>query len=199
MEKQKIIFASRNRGKAKEVNAILGAEKYEVLTLHDFPDIPEIEETGTTFYENAVIKAKAVYELLRTPVIADDSGLCVDQLGGAPGVYSARFAGKDAGDKTNTQKLLKELTGKPVPHPAKFVCCAVYYDGNRLISADGEIHGEIIPTPRGTGGFGFDPVFLPTGRTETMAELAPEEKNSISHRFRAFDRLKKLLESTEHQ
>lgn len=190
---KKIVLASKNRGKIKEVKHILQNSEIELISLLDFEDFPEIEETGTTFRENAVIKAEAVYNRLGIPAIGDDSGLAVDQLNGGPGVYSARYSGENATDEKNNKKLIKELKNFPEPHPAKFVCTAVYFDGRAYITAVGEIAGRIINEPRGENGFGYDPYFLPDGYDITTAEMPLEEKNKISHRSKAFNELKILI------
>jgi XTP/dITP diphosphohydrolase len=190
---KKIVFASKNRGKIKEVKHILQNSEIELISLLDFEDFQEIEETGTTFRENAVIKAETVFAKLGIPAIGDDSGLSVDQLGGRPGVYSARYAGESATDEENNKKLIEELKNYPEPHPAKFVCTAVYYDGRDYITAAGEVLGRIIKEPRGKNGFGYDPYFLPDGYKVTTAEMPLEEKNKISHRSKAFNELKKLI------
>ena len=127
------------------------------------------------------------------PVIADDSGISLKQLGGKPGVFSARYVGENATDDDNNNKLIAELKNYPEPHRAKYVCASVYFDGINFITGYGEIKGKIIKTPRGTNGFGYDPYFVPDGYSRTMAELPPEEKNSISHRAKAFEELKEKI------
>ena len=190
---KKIIFASQNLGKVEEVRHILNNLDIQIVSLSDIDGSIDIEETGTTFEENAFIKAKYVYDKFKIPTIADDSGLVVEQLSGDPGVYSARYAGEDCDDQANNKKLLAELKNYPEPHRAKFVCAAVYFDGKRKIDAMGEIHGKIIDEERGKNGFGYDPLFIPDGYSVTSAELEPEVKNNISHRFDAFNKLKKFL------
>jgi len=190
---KKIIFATKNKGKVKEVEDILKDLNVQILSLADINESVNIEETGTTFEENAMIKAKKVYEKFRIPVIADDSGLVVEQLNGAPGIYSSRYAGEDGNDEANNRKLLKELKKYPKPHLAKFVCSAVFYDGNEFHTATGEMKGRIIEEQRGTNGFGYDPLFIPDGYDVTSAELPPEIKNSISHRHNAFVKLKRMI------
>ena len=192
MTKQ-IIFASKNEGKIKEVRHILNGINAEIISLNDVGYTDEIHETGHTFEENAKIKAKAIYNKFKLPTIADDSGIVALQLGEEPGVYSARYAGENATDKENNIKLLEKLKSFPEPHKAKFICAAVYYFGTDFIVTMGEIVGSIIKEPRGTNGFGYDPLFLPDGYDKTTAELPPEIKNKISHRFRAFNQLKKYL------
>jgi len=189
----KIIFATKNRGKVKEVVHIFSDTNFEIISLADLDNNMEIEESADTFEGNAKIKADAVFEKFKMPVIADDSGISLEQLEGRPGVYSARYAGENATDEDNNNKLINELEGCPRPHPAKYVCASVFFDGINFITGYGEIKGEIINTPRGTNGFGYDPYFVADGYTNTMAELLPEEKNSISHRAKAFNQLKENI------
>ncbi len=138
-------------------------------------------------------KAKIVFEKFSIPTMADDSGLVVEQLNGEPGIYSARYAGESATDEENNVKLISKLLPLPQPHTAKFVCSAVYYDGEDLLKTSGEIIGQIVHEPRGTNGFGYDPLFLPDGYNQTTAELNLDEKNKISHRSKAFNSLLKLI------
>jgi XTP/dITP diphosphohydrolase len=190
---KKIIFASKNEGKVKEVRHILEGVNAEILSLNNVGFTDEIPETADTFDDNAKIKAKIIYDKFKLPTIADDSGIVALQLGNEPGVYSARYAGENATDEDNNRKLLERLKSYPEPHKAKFICAAVYYFGADFILAVGEIVGTIIKEPRGTNGFGYDPLFLPDGYDKTTAELPPEIKNKISHRYRAFNQLKKYL------
>ena len=189
----KIIFASKNVGKIKEVRHILSEVNYEIISLNDVGFKEEISETADTFEGNAKIKAKMIYDQFRMPTIADDSGIVAIQLGNEPGVFSARYAGKNATDEENNNKLLDKLKSFPEPHKAKFVCAAVYYFGTEFKVATGDITGRIIKEPHGTNGFGYDPLFLPDGYDKTSAELPPEIKNKISHRFKAFNQLKEYL------
>ncbi len=191
---KKIIFATKNKGKVREVEDILKELHVKIISLADINESIDIEETGSTFEENAKIKAKQVYDKFKIPTIADDSGLVVEQLNGAPGIYSARYAGEDGNDAANNKKLLKELEKFPEPHLAKFVCAAVYYEGKEFHTATGEMKGRIIHEERGTNGFGYDPLFIPEGYDVTSAELPPEVKNSISHRHKAFVKLKEMIE-----
>lgn len=181
----RFILASNNEKKLRELKAILDGMGAEVLSQSEAGLTLEAEETGSTFEENAFIKAQAACRALGEPAIADDSGLVVEALGGAPGVYSARYGGDACKtDSERTAFLLKNMEGRN-DRRAKFVSCiaCVFPNGDRLC-AMGECHGEIAASPRGEGGFGYDPVFLlPSGKT--MAELAPEEKNKLSHRGRA--------------
>lgn len=190
---KKIIFASKNEGKVKEIRHILKGSNAEIISLNDIGFTDEIPETADTFEGNAKIKAEAVYKRFRLPTIADDSGIVALQLGNEPGVYSARYAGENASDEQNNIKLIERLKAFPEPHKGKFVCAAVYYFGADFIVAMGEIAGRIINEPRGTNGFGYDPLFLPDGYDETSAELPPEIKNKISHRYIAFNQLKKYF------
>ena len=190
---KKIIFASKNEGKVKEVRHILNGINAEIFSLNDVGYKDEIPETADTFEENAKIKAKIIFNTYKLPTIADDSGIIAIQLGNEPGVYSARYAGENATDEENNNKLLKRLKNFPEPHKAKFICTAVYYFGTDFIITKGEVEGTIINKTRGTNGFGYDPLFLPDGFDKTTAELPPEIKNKISHRFKAFDQLKAYL------
>jgi XTP/dITP diphosphohydrolase len=190
---KKIIFASQNKGKVKEVVQILNGLDVEIISLPDMNEQVEIIEDGDSFEANALIKAKQVYNKFKLPTIADDSGLVVDQLNGAPGIYSARYAGEDGNDKANNKKLLDELKNYPDPHIAKFVCAAVYYDGEEVHTAIGEFNGRIIDEEHGSYGFGYDPLFIPNDYSITSAEMKPSLKNSISHRFNAFNKLRKIL------
>ena len=192
-----IIAASQNRHKITEIEAITGAFGFRVIGRDD-AGLPrdEIEEDGATFEENSFKKASVIMEMSGKPTIADDSGLMVDYLDGAPGVISARFAGEDCDDARNNAKLLSLLEGlPPEERTAKFVSVItlLFPDGRKLV-ARGECPGHILESPRGTGGFGYDPLFLPDGASHTFAEMGPEEKNAISHRARALAELKRQLE-----
>ncbi len=190
---KKLIFASGNKGKLKEVKKIFEKTEYEIVSLYDLGEVPEIIEDGDTYEANAIIKAKEIYEIHKLPVIADDSGLSVEQLNGEPGVYSARYAGKNSTYDDNNKKLIKELEKFDEPHFAKFVCSAVFYDGENIKSTFGELQGIIISDFKGTHGFGYDPIFIPKDSNRTLAEFSSEEKNKISHRAIAFNALKILL------
>lgn len=189
----KIIFATQNQGKSKEVKNILNGNSLQVYSLYDLGNDIEIEETGETFKENAFLKAKTIYDVYKVPVIADDSGLEIEQLDGRPGVYSARYAGENCTFDDNNKKVLKELEDKPEPHKARFVCHAVFYDGKNLFESVGELKGVITKSPAGEHGFGYDPIFIPEGYDKTLAELEIEEKNKISHRAMAFSELKEKI------
>jgi len=194
----KIIFASRNNGKIKEVKDILSATSLEIVSLLDLNDDEDIIEDGITFEVNAMKKASHVFNKYNIPVIADDSGLVVDQLNGQPGVHSARYSGPNATDEQNNLKLIEELKHLPEPHRAKYFCSAVYYNGEKYLTAEGEENGVIIPIAKGANGFGYDPLFIPQYYSVTMAELDPKEKNKISHRAKAFNELKKQLSFLLH-
>ncbi len=191
---KKLIFATGNKGKLKEVKKIFSNTDYEIISLYDLGDVPDIIEDGDTYEANALIKAKAIYTIHKVPVIADDSGLSVEQLNGEPGVYSARYAGENCTYDDNNQKLIRELAKFEEPHKAKFVCSSVFYDGENIKTAFGELHGEIVSEFKGTHGFGYDPIFIPKDSNRTLAEFSSEEKNKISHRAIAFNTLKDLLD-----
>jgi XTP/dITP diphosphohydrolase len=190
----KIIFATKNKGKLKEVKKIFEGSSFEIVSLLDFMEIPEIIEDKETFEENALKKAKIVYDYYGIPAMADDSGLAVEQLNWGPGVYSARYAGENANDEDNNLKLLMELQKYPEPHSAKFICSAVYVNDKNILTESGEVPGRIVKTEKGNNGFGYDPLFIPDGYQVTMGEFDLEEKNKISHRSKAFNKLRKLIE-----
>lgn len=190
----KIIFATQNAGKAKEVKNIFNNSVYEIISLSDLNNDIIIEENGKTFYENAFVKAKTIYDIYKLPVISDDSGLEVEQLNGAPGVYSARYAGENCTYDENNKKLINELKNFSEPHFAKFVCTSIYFDGINILSSIGELKGKILLNPKGINGFGYDPIFQPEGYETTLAELSLEEKNKISHRAKSFIELKNQID-----
>lgn len=174
---------------------MLGAG-FQVRDLSSEPDMPEVEESGSTFGENAILKAVAASQRVAGLVVADDSGLEVDVLGGAPGVYSARYAGRDARDDDNVKRLLLELRrhGAGTLASARFRCVLALAEKGKVIGTyDGVVEGAIVPEPRGAGGFGYDPVFQPAGFAQTFAELSAEEKNRISHRANAIRHLRRAL------
>lgn len=187
--KRKVIFATNNLGKLKEVKSIFSDTNFEIVSLKEMGFNEDIEETGSTFEQNAFIKADTIFNKYKLPALADDSGLMVDHLNGEPGVYSARYAGENVTYRDNNLKLISELSNFNPPYFAKFVCCAVYVDGKNRESVLGELQGEIIKEFRGMNGFGFDPIFIPYGYEITLAEMSLEEKNKISHRARAFKKL----------
>ncbi|MCJ7553118.1 MAG: RdgB/HAM1 family non-canonical purine NTP pyrophosphatase [Ignavibacteriaceae bacterium] len=194
MNLKKILIATTNKGKLEDIREILKDMKLNIISFLDFNDYPDVIEDGETFEANAKLKAKAAFKKYKIPVIADDSGLSVDQLSGAPGVISARYAGENATDDDNNKKLIRELEKYSEPHHAKYICVAVYYDGNSFVSAYGECKGKIIKKGRGTNGFGYDPYFVSDNYELTMGELSLEEKNKVSHRLKAFEQLKHILE-----
>lgn len=192
---KKIFVASKNKGKISEIKSYLAPIGYEIFSMIDTPGIQDIEETGSTFEENAVIKAKAVYDVVKVPVLADDSGLEVDLLNGRPGVYSARFSGEGATVRKNNEKLLEELGESDFSErTARFRCVIVLYDGMSERSFDGTCEGNITFYLKGTNGFGYDPLFMPKGYSLTFGELDLDIKNRISHRGKALASLKKFLE-----
>ena len=192
-----VIIATKNQGKAKEFESLFAAKGYEVKTLLDVPDSPDIEETGTTFEENAILKAEAISKEYNQVVIADDSGLIVDALDGRPGVYSARYAGEDKSDEANTNKVLSELKGVPEKErTARFYCAlAVASPNQKTITVSGTIEGFITEQPVGKNGFGYDPIFFVKELGKTTAELSKDEKNKISHRANALKALEGKLDT----
>jgi XTP/dITP diphosphohydrolase len=187
-----LLLATRNSHKTREFADLLGSD-LRIADLSSRSDLPAVEETGRTFGENAALKAMSISRLMGEFVIADDSGLEVDALNGAPGVFSARYAGMNATDADNLQKLLRELDGR-TPARARFRCVvALARSGELLRTFDGTVEGNIIDTPRGDRGFGYDPLFVPDGFTQTFAELPLAVKNSVSHRARAVAQLREFL------
>lgn len=192
---QTVIIASSNKGKLKEFQELMKDLPVEVRSLADYPEIGDIEENGTTFAENAYIKAKAVYDATGCLAIADDSGLEVDALGGAPGIYSARYAGEEKDDAKNNAKLLAALADVPEgERGAQFHCAivAISADGRRF-DAEGIVRGEILRAARGENGFGYDPLFYVREFDKTTAELSMDEKNAISHRGQAVRKIVAVL------
>ena len=191
----KLVLASKNEKKLKEMNEILSGMEVEVCLQADVGIDVDVEETGTTFEENSLLKAKAVMEASGLPAIADDSGLCVDALNGAPGVYSARYGGEGLDDAGRYRLLLASMPAGQ-PRTAKFVsvitCC--FPDGG-VLTARGECPGTIAFAPMGEGGFGYDPVFFLPKLKKTFAQLSAEEKNAISHRGRALEAFQAKLEA----
>ncbi|MDA9470230.1 ribonuclease PH [Enterococcus sp. 5H] len=197
IEENTIVIATRNPGKAKEFKKIFAEKGYSVKTLLDYPDLPDVEETGKTFEENARLKAETIAAILQQPVLADDSGLIVDALNGMPGIYSARFAGEPTNNAANNAKLLHELTGIPQEkRMAKFHCTLVFAapDKESLV-VTGDWSGEVGTIPRGDNGFGYDPLFYVPEEGKTAAELTDDRKNEISHRGKAVAKLKDQWEN----
>jgi XTP/dITP diphosphohydrolase len=189
---KQIIIATNNKGKAAEFKNFFSKYGIESKALPDLSEaLPDVEETGKTFEENAALKAEQIAAILNAPVLADDSGLMIDALAGSPGIYSARYAGTHNDDQANINKVMAEL--KEVPpeaRTARFICVlAVAMPGKETIFRTGYCEGEIAAQQAGENGFGYDPVFIPEGYKVTMAQLTPEEKNKISHRKHAMDKL----------
>ncbi|MEV4257963.1 RdgB/HAM1 family non-canonical purine NTP pyrophosphatase [Spirillospora sp. NPDC049652] len=196
----RVVLATRNQGKIEELRRIL--DGIEVIGLDAFPDAPEVPETELTFAGNALLKARAIAAHTGLPAVSDDSGLCVDALNGMPGVLSARWSGRfgeKTGDKdrANLDLVLDQLADvADDARGAHFFCAAaLVVPGHAEHVVDGRMHGAILREPRGTGGFGYDPIFLPDGETRSSAELTPAEKDAISHRGRAFRALAEILPS----
>ena len=191
---QKLILATRNPGKVQEITAILDGLPFEIQSLIDHPDLPEVVEDGTTLEENALKKSTEIFRATELLTLSDDTGLEVYHLNMEPGVVSARYAGDHVTYEQNYRKLLAELRGvPPSQRKARFRCVAVLIGKDIERTTTGACHGRIIENPRGTGGFGYDPVFVPDGYSQTFAELPAEIKNQISHRAKAFQRMKKVL------
>jgi XTP/dITP diphosphohydrolase len=181
-----VVLATRNEGKIKELARILGS--VPLVGLDEFPGAPEVAETGATFEENALLKARAIAAFTGQPSVADDSGLCVDALNGMPGIFSARWSGTHGDDQANLDLLLAQISDVPDERRgANFTCAAalVFPDGTSQVVL-GEVTGQLIRMPRGSGGFGYDPVFVPDGYDVTTAEMTADEKDAISHRGKAF-------------
>lgn len=192
-----LIIATKNKNKIKEINALLGEMPINILSLEDGNwQIPEITEDGKTFKENAAKKAKTIAQITGKLTLADDSGLIVDALGGQPGVYSARFAGENATDRENNLKLLQLIKDiQPDRRGAQFICViAIASPEGKEDIVEGICRGDIGYLEEGGGGFGYDPIFIPTGYSKTFAELSMSVKNKISHRGRALEKAKLVLE-----
>ena len=194
----KIVAATTNQGKIREFQEILGELGYEVVSMHDEGIDVWVEETGSTFAENALIKARAVALLCDYPVISDDSGLCVDALDGAPGIYSARFAGEEATDKDRNIKLLEVMKDKENRKAQYVASIAFIFQDGREITTEGIVEGEIMTEEHGTGGFGYDPLFMCTEIGRCFGIATPEEKNAVSHRGRALKKLCEILKDEEN-
>jgi len=189
MKLSSLVIATRNAHKTAEIREMLPDADLEVLDMTQFDDCPDVEEDGATLEENALKKARSAHACTGRPVIADDTGLEVPRLDGAPGVYSARYAGEHATYEDNNRKLLGELAGtRGEQRSARFRCVVAFVDGDVEMLFEGSVEGRIMEHPRGTNGFGYDPIFLPTGFERSYAELSAEEKNGISHRARAIQK-----------
>lgn len=191
---KQVVIATKNKGKAKDFEALFSPLGYEVVTMFEVAPDMEIEETGKTFEENAILKAETLSRELGQVVIADDSGLAVDALGGEPGVYSARYAG-DHDDEANIVKVLEKLNGVPESERTARFCCALAIAGPEMETHTvfGTCEGEILHEKRGTNGFGYDPIFFVPQLNRAMAELTPDEKGAISHRGNAIRKLAEML------
>jgi len=195
---KKIVLATANTHKVIEFQRILNEllPDLELVAANKFPGVPEIEETGSTFAENALIKARAINEFTNLPALADDSGLVVEALNGAPGIFSARYAGINADDKANVMKLLNEIKGLDQSLlSAKFECSIALVDKSQDLElvVDGQMPGQVIKEVRGENGFGYDPIFVPQGLTKTSSELSDSEKDKISHRGIALRKISVIL------
>jgi XTP/dITP diphosphohydrolase len=197
-----VVLATRNAAKLRELARILGAKdpdgrQIRLAGLDEFPGAPDVPETGATFEENALLKARAIACFTGLPAAADDSGLCVDALNGMPGVLSARWAGGHGDDLANLDLVLAQMADVPdTRRGAQFVCAAALVGpgaGAREWVVTGQVEGRLIRVPRGRGGFGYDPIFLPDGFEQTTAEMTPEAKDAISHRGRAFRALSPFI------
>ena len=197
-----VVLATRNEAKLRELSRILGAE-VRLHGLGEFPGAPDVAETGATFEENALLKARAIAAYTGLPAVADDSGLCVDALNGMPGVLSARWAGQHGADQANLDLVLAQVGDVPDERlGARFVCAAALavpaQQQLREWVVTGEVAGRLIRVPRGSGGFGYDPIFVPDGFSQTTAEMTPEAKDAISHRGRAFRALVPFITGELH-
>ncbi len=193
---RELVLATRNRDKGAELAALLGDLGVTIRTLTEFPDAPEVVEDGETCRANAIKKAKTIARHTGLPAVADDTGLMVDALGGRPGIYAARYAGENATYEDNWRKLLRELTGVPqARRRARFVtAAAMAWPGMEPVDVvEGTLEGVITEEPAGNQGFGYDPVFFVPELGKTLAQLTPEEKNRVSHRAKAFVKVKELL------
>ncbi len=190
----KLYLASQNSHKLQELRSILSKTPWQVGLCSDINSQIGWDETGATFQENSLIKAQAVRQFTSEAVLADDSGLVVEALGGEPGVFSSRYAGENASDNENTTKLLSKLKTHPAPWSAYFICqlCYLPPQSSEPFFIEGRCEGEIIPNRRGREGFGYDPVFVPRGLSQTFAEVCDEDKNKISHRAQALEKFKSL-------
>jgi XTP/dITP diphosphohydrolase len=191
----RILIATKNEGKVDEFRSMFNKSDIEVVSLMDIGELPDVEETGTTFEENAILKAETICSIVNIPVISDDSGLEIDALDGRPGVFSARYAGTHKSDEENMQKVLEEM--KEIPgaiRSARFICAlALARPGKGTIVVEGVCEGEILEEKRGDKGFGYDPIFYLPHLNRSMAQLTKDEKNQISHRSQAMAKLKQYI------
>lgn len=193
--KKQIVLGTHNPHKIREICDILNGLPVEILTINDFPKIAEVEETGKTFAENALLKARTVFRQSGIITLSDDSGLEVDVLGGAPGIYSARYAGEAKDYAANNRKLLEELQDVPeYEREAQFRCVVAIVGPEVEQVVEGIVRGMIAYEPRGKSGFGYDPLFIPDGFYQTFSEMGDELKNQISHRSQAFHKAREVLE-----
>lgn len=191
----RIVLATRNKNKIEEIKTILSDLRIEILTLNDFPEMPELKEDGSTFQDNSFQKAQTVLRYTKTPALADDSGLEVFYLNGRPGIRSARYAGDRVTDEENNEKLLGEMRGVPPRRRrAQFRAVLTLVGNGYSETTEGICAGRLAESPRGTNGFGYDPIFIPDGFPRTYAELTAEEKNRISHRAKALAKMKEILQ-----
>ena len=203
-----VVLATRNAAKLRELARILGAEdggtqdrgtQIRLAGLDEFPGAPDVPETGATFEENALLKARAIADYTGLPAVADDSGLCVDALSGMPGVLSARWAGGHGDDRANLELVLAQVADVPDTRlGARFVCAAALVTDSAEWVVTGQVEGRLVRAPRGSGGFGYDPIFLPDGFDQTTAEMTAEAKDAISHRGRAFRALTPFIIAACH-
>ncbi|MCL5069691.1 MAG: XTP/dITP diphosphatase [Actinobacteria bacterium] len=197
-----LVIATKNKGKFREIKHYLKDSNINLLSLNDFEEIPEIVEDGRSFRENSLKKARIIAKALKKPALADDSGLEVDFLNGNPGVYSSRYSGEGATDKSNRDKLLSELSNiKDLEgRLARFVCHLVFWDPQKglLFETDGVCEGNIGFEETGSGGFGYDCIFIPRGFDRTMAQLSEDEKNKISHRGKALKKFASFIEENKY-
>ena len=201
-----VVLATRNAAKLRELARILGAEdggtqdrgtQIRLVGLDEFPGAPDVPETGATFEANALLKARVIADYTSLPAVADDSGLCVDALNGMPGVLSARWAGGHGDDKANLELVLAQVADVPGTRlGARFVCAAALVTDSGEWVVTGQVEGRLVRAPRGSGGFGYDPIFLPDGFDQTTAEMTAEAKDAISHRGRAFRALTPFITAT---
>lgn len=195
----KLLLATQNEHKVQELTALMAPFGFEVQSLLDFPEIGEIIEDGDTLEANALIKARAGFAHTQLPTFADDTGLAVDALDGAPGIYAARYAGEHVSYAENVDKMLQELEDVPDDQRhATFQTAAVFYDGQQIFTALGEVAGSIATQRQGNSGFGYDPIFFIPEKGKTYAQLDLSEKNQLSHRKRAFDKLLHILVQSHH-